>query len=158
MYLKKVLDYMKDGVKRFIDYTNRWKGRLKDAAPQFRDARQIPAAEVAKAIPQDEYTPVAKSRLADDTASAEEHKPELPTPPREETSRWIRFSKPVEQIRTVAEEIFGDMNADPSTVGEECLTWTPLASIRKSRRKTMNGSSVPYHLRVNQIHRPPAVS
>jgi Histidine kinase-, DNA gyrase B-, and HSP90-like ATPase len=134
VYLK-VLDYMKDGVKRFTDYTNKWKGRLQEAAPQFKGAQQVLAAEVAEAIPQEEYTRVGKSRLADDSATAEEHKPDLPIPPREETSRWIRFCKPVEHIRTVAEEVLDDKNSDPSDVGEECFDRT-LASIRKARKKT----------------------
>jgi Histidine kinase-, DNA gyrase B-, and HSP90-like ATPase len=133
VYLK-VMDYMKDGVKRFIDYTNRWKGRLQDAAPQFRNARQVPAAEVAESISQQEYTRVGKSRLADDSSSAEEHKPELPSPPKVEITRRISFTKPVEDIRRVAEELFGDKDVAPSGVGEECFNRI-LVSVRKSRKK-----------------------
>ena len=121
VYLK-VLDYMKEGVKRFIQYTNDWKGRLQDAAPQFRDAQQVLAAEVAEAIPREEYTPVPKSRLADDSASAEEHKPALPAPPREETTRWIRFSKPVKDIRASPKRSWAIRRPPPRMWAKSALT------------------------------------
>ena len=134
VYLK-LLDYMKDGVKRFIDFTNKWKGRLQETGPQFKNAKPVPAAEVPNAIPETSYSRVGKkSRLAEDSASAEEHKPELPLPPRETTTRKIVFTKTVDEIREVAEAVLDNKDAAPSAVGEECFDRT-LASTRRTRKK-----------------------
>jgi hypothetical protein len=133
VYLR-VLEYMKEGVKRFTDYTNKWKGRLADTAPQFEAAKAVPVAEIPDKIPQEEYSSVGKSRLADEGASAKEYKPELPLPPKESPTRRICFSKPVGEIQEVAKGLLDDLDADPSAVGEECFNHY-LASIRKPRKK-----------------------
>ena len=39
----------------------------------------------------------------------------------EPRQRRISFVKSVEDIRTVAEYLFGEADADPSTAGEECF-------------------------------------
>lgn len=134
VYLK-VLEYMKDGVKRFIDYTNKWKGRMADTAPQFKSAKPVPVAEIPKTVPKNEYSTVGKSRLADDGGSAEEFKPDLELPKKEVTTRRICFTKPVEEIKELAEGLLDDADAEPSSVGEECFD-RALALIRKPRKKS----------------------
>ncbi len=120
VYLK-ILDYMKAGVKRFTDYTNKWKGRLHETASQFREAKSRPATEVPQVIPADLYEKVTPARLAEEGARAEEFKPDLPLPPRDDTMRRISFTKPVEEIREVARAILDDEDADPNDVGEACF-------------------------------------
>jgi len=131
----KVLDYMKEGVKRFINYTNKWKGRLKETAPQFKNARAVPAAELSNAIPTEDFKRVTGSRLADDTAVAEEYRPNLPIPPREVNTRVIRFAKPNEEIREVALDVLDDADAPPSSVGEACFD-NALQMARRSKRRS----------------------
>jgi hypothetical protein len=130
-----VLDYMAEGVKQFIGYTNKWKGRLQETSRQFQHTKEVPAAEVPAAIPDAAYSKVSKGRLADQSATAREHKPDLPAPPREERMRRIAFSKPIEEIQEVAEEILDDKDAPPSAVGEECFDRT-LATIRRPKKKS----------------------
>ena len=134
VYLK-VLDYMKAGVKRFTDYTNKWKGRLQETAPQFREAKSRPATEVARIIPADKYEKVTPARLAEEGAKAEEFKPDLPLPPRDDTMRRISFSKAVAEVREVAKAILDDEDAEPNDVGAACFDEI-LRGARRGRRRT----------------------
>src|SRR5262249_16326439 len=47
----RLLDYMREGVKQFTNYTNRWKSRLDETKGQFEGADAMPAAEIPSKIP-----------------------------------------------------------------------------------------------------------
>ncbi|MFO0867113.1 MAG: hypothetical protein U0744_21145 [Gemmataceae bacterium] len=120
VYLK-VLDYMSEGVKRFIAFTNRWKGRVAETAPEFVGTIEVAASEVSGAIPEEDFIAINKSRLAEKSANAKEYMPDLPVPPRENSARRICFSRPTEQVRAVANALFADEEAKPGDVGAECF-------------------------------------
>ena len=51
------------------------------------------------------------------------YRPQLPQPENDRNYKVIRYSKSVEDIRTLTEYLFGDKDADisPSIVGERCF-------------------------------------
>jgi hypothetical protein len=131
----KVLDFMKDGVKLFTEFTNNWKENWPEIVSYFRTAKPVPAAEVADRIPSKKYSRIPPARLADDSAEVEEFTPELPLPPGDPATRIVRFSKPVLEIREIGGAILGDEGARPKDVGEACFDQV-LRNIRKAKKKS----------------------
>jgi hypothetical protein len=130
-----VLEYMKEGARKFVDFTNEWKGRLADTAPQFRQAKPVPIAEIPSSIPAAKYSRITAKRLAIDGAEAQEYKPQLPSPPRETGTRQIRFTRPITEIVEIARSLLGDDKAEPKDVGEACFDRV-LRDIRKPKKQS----------------------
>ena len=131
----KVLEYMKEGVRRFVDYTNNWKGRLNDTKPQFVNAKPVEATEIPKLIEAESFTKISSKKLADDESAAEEFKPTLAAPPKTSTTKQIRFTKPISEIEEVAQSLFSDKSIAPNVVGEKCFDQA-LSNSRKAKRKS----------------------
>ncbi|MEL7512849.1 MAG: hypothetical protein AAGM27_11995 [Cyanobacteria bacterium J06554_3] len=48
-------------------------------------------------------------------------RPNLPSPPPMAQTKRIAFSKPIEEVRLVADYFFDDPDTPPSAVGEACF-------------------------------------
>lgn len=130
----RLLEYMRTGMKKFTDYTNRWKARMDEAKGQFEAATLRPAAEIPEALPKDGYKEISERKLGDD-AEAKEFQPSLPQPPKEKNDmRRISFSKSASDIRSVAKELMDDEDVAPSDVGEACFD-SVLERVKKAKRK-----------------------
>lgn len=111
-----IKDFMRDGMKQFTNYTNQWKKR-----PKERRDREQAIDKVAKILPNElgkstafTFTKIRKP------VGGEVSRPSLPTPA-VYTDTWIRFSRPEHEIRQLSQEFFGNPDAPPSEVGEECF-------------------------------------
>lgn len=129
-----ILDFMKDGVRRFIDFTNEWKGRLSETALQFKDTKPMPVADIPKKVLGGKHTKVSAKRLAVDNGEAKEFTPELSGPTKDSSSRQIRFTRSASEISEIGRELLSDPAAEPKDVGEACFNKV-LREIRNARKK-----------------------
>lgn len=111
-----VRDFMMEGMRIFTQHTNRWKQHKEEELALFESARREPVRDVAKSIPEDRWTRPRNS------PTERKFVPDLPRPKTaEHGTRQIRFARPLSQIKTVAEYLFEDPDAEPRDVGEKCF-------------------------------------
>ena len=110
-----VKNKMREGMRLFTDYTNRWKGLAEESKRQIEEGTPLSLEELKLTT---ESLKFSKTRTL---LSGEQYKPRLPQPPRREpTTSRISFDKEVSKIRTVA-NYMGDSEMKPSKVGENCF-------------------------------------
>lgn len=114
LYLQ-IKDFMRDGLKLFTSYTNRWKKRAIERKDRETQGTSSVLPEEAAKSGTLRYTTIRKP------IGGEQSKPSLPVPATF-TDEWIRFSKPSAEIRALSEFYFGSPDAKPSEVGEECFS------------------------------------
>jgi histidine kinase/DNA gyrase B/HSP90-like ATPase len=116
LYLQ-VKNKMREGMRIFTDYTNKWKKHLDESKAYIEAGERLSLEEIKTRSAHLPFNKTTKS-----VPQGEQYKPELPMPKRlEPRQRRISFVKKVEDIRKVAEYLFGEADAAPSTVGEECF-------------------------------------
>jgi hypothetical protein len=116
LYLQ-IRNKMREGMLIFIDYTNKWKGRVEEAKKHIEGKRAIPFDEVRAEAKKLSFRSTIKA-----VPKGEQYKPELPLPKKLEPRRArISFVRDVEEIESVAEHLFDDKNVNPSSVGERCF-------------------------------------
>ena len=108
------LDRMMEGLKKFTDFTNHWKGRESETKPYFEAMALTDAIEVPETIPQSSWNKVRKSR-------GERFSPTLPKPAPDERTRRISFVRLKDEVETVGEHLFGDRQAAPAEIGNRCF-------------------------------------
>lgn len=117
----KVKLIMIDGMKLFIDYTNKWKGRLDQEKRISSNVETVELANVAdmiKKVPEEAWRPT--TRIVPD-AIGKRYVPKLPLPVSARRNRFVRFTRPIEEIKVVSEYLFEDENRPASIVGNECF-------------------------------------
>jgi hypothetical protein len=115
-----VKDFMREGLKTFTSYTNKWKGNHVEEKQRAEKAQLVAPSELFAKIPHDKWTKVKNKT----SKSERKYIPSLPVPePQngEVSKKNIRFSRPVKEIKIVAEYLFEDSERDPSVVGNECF-------------------------------------
>lgn len=114
LYLS-VKEFMREGVKLFTSYTNRWKGI--SHRPVFTDVPVVTTPkEIAASIPAEKWTQDKKSLI-----KGYKFKPVLPTPKAVEEYKFIRFSRPVSEIKAIATYFFDDSDIGASEIGDFCF-------------------------------------
>ena len=116
LYLQ-VKNKMREGMRLFTNYTNKWKDKADEARKQMRASPTLSFDEIkAKA---DELEMRATTRTV---PAGEQFSPELPMPKKLEShKRRISFAKDIVDIRRVSDFVFEDREHDPSEVGEKCF-------------------------------------
>ena len=108
---------MRDGMKIFTDYTNRWKGRVEETQEQFEAGEPLTFAELK--VKSESLTFNSISGFGPNAAQL---RPSLPRPKRIDTgTRKIGFSKTIEEIAQVREFMSAGPRASASEVGEKCF-------------------------------------
>lgn len=113
-----VLDYMRDGMKRFTSFTNTWKRREDETKGDFRALRQIRPTEVSQHVVSDKFTEIRKHT---GQGTGRYYAPELPKPVERTKTRRVCFSAIDDEIEVVAEYLFDDLHADRNAVGRACF-------------------------------------
>ena len=114
IYLQ-IKNKMREGMKVFTDYTNKWKGRADESETQMSKAVTLDLGELKGESSNLTF------RQTRSLANGEQYKPKLPTPPTlARTKRRITFVKELAHIKTVAEYL-DDPDMRPSEVGELCF-------------------------------------
>ncbi len=113
-----VKNIMKDGVRIFIDSTNKWKG-------ETEKSRQLLQSTDIENLGLDQLRAKAKKVMAVNKGAAggSIYKPILPEPDRPDRLLWVRYARERDEIEAVAEYVLGRTEATPSEVGEECFNY-----------------------------------
>jgi hypothetical protein len=108
---------MREGMRIFTDYTNKWKGRAEESKKQIEAGIPLSFGEIKSESARLNFRVTTKS-----VPPGEQYKPELPMPKKlEARKRRVTFIKELDEIRKVAEYLFEDVDKEPSAVGEECF-------------------------------------
>jgi len=110
-----VKDHVREGIKYFTDFTNKWKNAASERMEVQRSAKSVAPRSVASLIPQDKWTNVNKG------IKGRKFKPALPLPKESDPMKHIRFQRPQSQISKVAEYLFEDSTTVPADVGAKCF-------------------------------------
>ena len=116
LYLQ-VKNKMREGMRLFINYTNKWKGRTEEAKRHIEGEEALPFNDIKREANKLHFRWTTRTVL-----KGEQYKPDLPLPKKLEPKiRRISFTKDAEEIETVATHLFEDRSTEPSLVGERCF-------------------------------------
>lgn len=115
-----VKDRMRQGLKLFTDYTNRWKGQNIEERKYSTAAKSVSIEAVMKlTTDKDTENPLTLKKSRD----ALVFKPDLPKPPNDKPYKVIRYSRNVDEIEDLIEYFYKDRShsVSPSQIGEKCF-------------------------------------
>jgi hypothetical protein len=110
-----VKEYMREGLKHFTDFTNKWKKSTKELSQLNSSSPTVRTESVSALVPQDKWTTVSRG------VGGKRFKPNLPLPKDDDPNRIIKFSRPASEIAEVAEMLFDDPDRSPMDVGMKCF-------------------------------------
>jgi len=106
---------MREGMRLFTDYTNKWKGRTQESQEQIKKGKPLSFYEIKEKAKTIQMNPTSREPIGT------QFRPHLPQPQKDiPTKRRIFFVKEIRKIRTVA-EYFDNPDMEPSEVGEKCF-------------------------------------
>lgn len=114
LYLS-VKEFMREGLKLFTDFTNKWKKSSKELQAINVQLLAISPETAHTKIPADRWTNVTKG------IGGKRYKPNLPLPKEDDPPRQIRFSRRVSEIAEVATYLFDDRGIPAGEVGAKCF-------------------------------------
>ena len=116
LYLQ-VKNKMREGMRIFTDYTNKWKVRPEESRRQIEAGEPLSFEEIKV---ESEHLSFISTKTS--VPKGDQFKPELPLPRKlNPSTRRISFVRRVSEVRSVAEYLFEDSTAQPSLVGEKCF-------------------------------------
>jgi hypothetical protein len=111
-----VLDYMRQGLKRFTDFTNKWKTREQETVEAFKGLQRVKPAELLRRVDRGAWTTIRKV-----PGGARQVLPDLPMPEEKDPTRRVVFTRLEEDVRTVSKFLFDRADVSPSAVGDRCF-------------------------------------
>lgn len=119
------LEYIKEGIKKFTDFTNQWKGKEEDVREFFKKAEYKDSIELIDSETTTDWRAVPRGQHQGKRVN-----PKLPKPPRRNTKVRITYFREKEEVKLVGEYVFGDSSIEPSVIGNHCFDQV-LESARK---------------------------
>lgn len=115
-----VKDRMREGLKLFTDYTNRWKGQNTQERSYSSNAKSV---SVESLIGNPGEVEKINSVKFQKTKNGDVYKPKLPSPPKDQRYCAIRYSKSADDVLLLTGYFFNDREHDvtPSQIGEMCF-------------------------------------
>jgi hypothetical protein len=108
---------MREGMRLFTDYTNKWKGRADEAKKHIEQGTPLAFEEIKIRANKLPFSTTIRT-----IPHGEQYKPALPVPKRlEPQKRRISFVKESDEVKIVAAYLFEDEDTNPSDVGEKCF-------------------------------------
>ena len=125
-----VKDRMRQGLKMFTDYTNRWKGRNESERAYSMAAKSVSIDDLIGSKEEVETLETVKFRH---NKGGFVFNPDLPKPADDKPYRRICFSRGINEIEDIIEYLYNDRehNVTPSQVGEKCFECV----LKKARSK-----------------------
>ncbi|NMM29221.1 MAG: ATP-binding protein [Glaciimonas sp.] len=114
LYLS-IKDFMREGLKTFTDFTNKWKKSSKELHEINVQLSAIDPAIARANVPANKWSRVAKG------VGGQRYRPNLPLPKEDDPPRQIRFSRKVSEINEVATYLFDDTSTPVGDVGAKCF-------------------------------------
>jgi len=116
LYLQ-VKNKMREGMRMFTDYTNKWKIRPEESRRHIEAGEPLSFEDIKTEAERLPFSPTKTS-----VPKGDQFKPELPLPKKlSPSTRRISFVRRVSEVQTVAEYLFEDPTTQPSVVGEKCF-------------------------------------
>ncbi|MBD1919782.1 ATP-binding protein [Microcoleus sp. FACHB-831] len=115
LYIK---DFMREGLKIFTSYTNKWKTNIVEEKRRVEKAQLVDPNKLFQEIPSQNWIKVRNKN------NERKYIPSLPMPETQNgqyRKKNIKFSRPDQEIKIVAEYLFEDSDREPSEVGNECF-------------------------------------
>lgn len=112
-----VKKYMIEGMKHFIDYTNKWKGRESDqdkTATNIDTINPMNFQNMLLKVPPKSWSKTTR-------IPGQSFKPPLPYPEQKDPYRQIRFTRSLKEIEIVGRYLFRGEPWKPGEVGEACF-------------------------------------
>ena len=115
-----VKDRMRQGLKMFTDYTNRWKGRNDSERVYSLAAKSVSIDSLIGS--RDEIEALAPVKFRQNKGGYV-FNPSLPKPENDKPYRRISFSRSIDEIKDIIEYLYDDRehSMTPSQVGEKCF-------------------------------------
>ncbi|MDH1632284.1 ATP-binding protein [Pseudomonas mosselii] len=111
-----VKEFMREGMKMFTDYTNKWKVPS-DKRPELAvPAVASTVTNMANMVPDSKWSQDRKSVI-----KGKKFKPVLPVPAKAVEYKFMRFSKPLDEIRSLGIHFFDDPNYAPGDIAAACF-------------------------------------
>ncbi|MBD5801477.1 hypothetical protein AZOA_08920 [Azoarcus sp. Aa7] len=120
LYIK---DYMRDGLKRFTNHTNTWKGNVEAERQISGRAKPVQMEDLLFGEKTLDWTNV-QNRIDE-----KKYVPSLAVPKEHDPVKIIRFGKSLSEIKDVAYYLFEDEDVAPGDVGKACFD----AYLKKAR-------------------------
>lgn len=111
-------DFMREGMKLFTDFTNRWKGNSEAKRKMFSDSPQtlpLNNKNVDSVVPENKWSKVTRS------IGGNTYKPKLPVPKESDPLKQIKFNRKISEIKLVSQYLFDDDSFAPTEVGNYCF-------------------------------------
>ncbi len=113
-----VKDVMRDALKHFIGFTNKWKTQTEERAGMQTSTKSIDIRDAETSVPILKWQPVKKG------LKGQRFVPTLPKPATERTHARISFTKSLYEINQVTQYLFDEnINPKPNEVGETAFNW-----------------------------------
>ena len=115
-----VKDRMRQGLKMFTDYTNKWKGQNEEERKFSTKAKSVPVESlIATPIQSSDESPIKLRQ----NRGGFVFNPVLPKPHNDKPYKVIRYSKDADEILDLVEYFYNDRNHSitPSQIGEKCF-------------------------------------
>lgn len=115
-----VKDRMRQGLKLFTDYTNRWKGQNEKERTYSKKAKSV---SIDNLVTSKEKIERSTTITFTNNKGADIYKPKLPKPVNDKPYRIISFSRSNEDIEDIIEYLYKDRHhtITASQVGEKCF-------------------------------------
>ena len=132
-----VKDYMREGIKYFTRFTNRWKKLPDERDRLYKSVALMSLDEIVTSIPASLKGTIRAASKG--ITSASRYVPDLPQPVTDDKDVRISFSRPKEQVRALGSFILDDPDAGPADVGGACFVrasiflFAPTRQIRRPR-------------------------
>lgn len=114
-----IKDYMREGIKYFTKFTNRWKKLPDEREKLYKSVALMSLDEVIGAIPVGARGTVRASSKG--VASATRYVPDLPQPHTDQKEVRVSFSRPREHVRLLGNALLENPDAHPGDVGAACF-------------------------------------
>jgi hypothetical protein len=111
-----VKEFMREGTKIFTAFTNKWKRPSRERAELSQTAVSTSPAGIMNSIPADQWTADQRGVI-----KGKKFKPKLPMPVVNQEHRFLRFSRPIQDIKALGIHFFDDEDALPGDVGAKCF-------------------------------------
>lgn len=115
LYIK---DFMKEGLKRFTNYTNTWKSNESEERRISANTRSVPMEELLFS----EHKDVTWTKVHN-RANELKYAPSLAVPIESDPRKQVKFSRKLSEIKIVSKKLFDDPDIPPSQVGDACFEY-----------------------------------
>ena len=117
-------EFMREGIKIFSDFTNKWKKSSKELQVLNSQLSTIAPEAAHRLVPEAKWASVTRGM------GGKKYKPNLPLPKEDDPFRQIKFSRKQSEIAEISNYLFDESNISPGDVGGKCFDDT-LVKARK---------------------------